>query len=198
MEDTNANIWSLTTYKKYLKKKNVNYDIINEKIKDIIIKTIISLYPNLLNQIEQSNLDNITFFNLLGFDILITDNYKPKLLEVNTSPSLLIYNDLMRIIKSNFFIDTLNLIEIIPFSHEKKTKNLFKEYKFKNDIDFKVNDALCEINRPQGDYELIFPLRKILKNIKNFFLKLILKIDNFGEKYLIIFKFNNIFILIII
>ena len=108
-----------------MKKKNVNYDIINEKIKDIIIKTIISLYPNLLNQIEQANLYNITFFNLLGFDILITDDYEPKFLEVNTMPSLSVNDILQRIIKSNFFIDTLNLIGIVPFSHEKKIIKIY-------------------------------------------------------------------------
>ena len=86
----------------------------------------------------------------------MTDNYEPKLLEVNTIPSLLIYNELMRTIKSNFVIDTLNLIGVVPFSHEKNPKTLFEEYSFKNNIDFKINDALCEIRRPKGDYELIF------------------------------------------
>lgn len=164
MDDKNANIWSLNTYKNYLQNKKVNYNLFINEIKNIIIKSIISIYPNLLeNNFSKNN------YNLLGFDFIIPDDFQPKLLEINTRPSLLIYNDLMKIIKTNFIIDTFNLIGIVPFSHEKKIKTFGSSYNFKKDLEFKINDALCEMSRPKGDYELIFPLKTNIDKYKKYF-----------------------------
>ena len=46
-KDYNANIWNLLMYKKFLKNKGINWDDILINIKDIIIKSIISVYKNL-------------------------------------------------------------------------------------------------------------------------------------------------------
>ena len=62
-------------------------------------------------------------FNLFGFDILINDNLNPILLEVNTRPFMHIYDCMDKIIKTNLFIDALNIIGITPFSHERKYKS---------------------------------------------------------------------------
>lgn len=183
-DDENAHIWSLKTYKNFLEKKKVNYDLINEKIKDIIIKTIISFYSNFNEQIKKKNFQNLNFFDLLGFDILMTDNYNPKLLEVNTNPSPYVFNYLMRVIKTNLFLDTLNLIGIIPFSHEDKYKIFNQEYNLKNNENFIYNEALCEMARPRGDYELIFPLKNNIKKYKKYFFNLDVKNINFWEKIL--------------
>ena len=49
--DESANIWSITTYQKYLNKNNIDWNSILNKIKDIIIKTIISAYGELVNSL---------------------------------------------------------------------------------------------------------------------------------------------------
>ena len=183
-EDENATIWSLITYKKYLKKKNVDVELLDEKIKDIIIKTIISFYSKILNEIEKNNIKNLNFFDLLGFDILLTNNYEPKLLEVNTTPSPFFYNDLMKIIKTNLFIDELNLIGVVPFYHGQNLKMLNQKFDFKNYIDFRINEAICEINRPKGDFDLIFPLKQNIEKYKKFFPHLTKINIKFWEKIL--------------
>ena len=33
-----------------------------------------------------------------------------------------------------------------------------------------VNDAICELSRPRGDYELIFPIKDNIKIYKKFFI----------------------------
>ena len=58
-------------------------------------------------------------YNLLGFDILVTDEFNPKLLEVNHSPSMSIHDNLEKPIKNKLLVDTLNIIGISPFSRKK-------------------------------------------------------------------------------
>ena len=47
--DECANIWNITTYQNYLNKNNTDWNSICNKIKDIIIKTIISAHGELVN-----------------------------------------------------------------------------------------------------------------------------------------------------
>jgi hypothetical protein len=81
-----ANIWNLQIYSDHLKRKNVDYNSIMTKIEDIIIKSTISVYQNLTLELSQNNLDDINFYDILGYDIIIKDNYEPILLEINKSP----------------------------------------------------------------------------------------------------------------
>ena len=77
-------------------------------------------------------------------------------------------------IKTNLFIDTLNLIGIIPYS--RKTKKPFdKTFKFKGELEENVNNALCELERPKGNYELIFPIIDNINKYKKYF------INNYDE-----------------
>ena len=164
----NSNMWNLSMYKKHLKQiHNIEWLDIREKIKDIIIKTIISLQHELIQVNEKRNLSDNSFYNLLGFDILMTDDFIPILLEVNNSPQMLIHNNLDRPIKTNLFVDTLNIVGISPYSRE--TFKTLNENILLSDED-NINDALCELNRPRGDYELIFPLKVNINKYKKYFL----------------------------
>ena len=58
------------------------------KIKDIIVKTIISSEPVLNNAFDMHVPFRSNCFQLFGFDIMIDDELNPWLLEVNLSPSL--------------------------------------------------------------------------------------------------------------
>lgn len=166
--DYNANIWNLKTYQKYLNKNKVDWNNINEKIIDIIIKTIISVQEPILDKIEKDNLNERSFFNIVGFDILITDEYEPVLLEVNYSPSVDLYNELDKIIKTNLLVDTFNLVGIIPFSQE-MFNNKDKTINIDDNTDNLINNAFCEFSRPKGDYKLIFPLKENINKYKKFF-----------------------------
>ena len=79
-----------------------------------------------------------------------------------------INNVLENKIKNNLFIDTLNLIGIIPYS--RKTKQPFNAINnnIHDNIDNYVNIALCELKRPRGNYELIFPLKKNINIYKKY------------------------------
>ena len=165
-ENEDANIWNFHTYEKYLRKINVDYNTIRNKIKDIIIKSMISVYRNLTLELNNNNLNDINFYDVLGYDVIITNKYDPILLEINSGPSAVMYNELDRPIKTNLLVDTLNIVGISPFP-----KNFIfkKEEKIQIDAEYNVNNAICELSRPRGDYELIFPLKDNINIYKKFF-----------------------------
>ena len=170
-EDKSANIWNLFTYKKYLKSKDIDYNIINEKIKDIIIKSIISFQKKLLYENEELKINDRNIYSLFGFDILITNKYEPILLEINNKPNLTIKNIIDKKIKLNLFVDMLNLVGIVPFSHDKELNLIDKELFFNSNNEELINNAFCELTRPRGDLELIFPLKENIEKYKKYFIK---------------------------
>ena len=161
-------MWDLKTYEKYLKNKGVDYQLFLKKIRDIIIKSIISVYHSLIEKLKIHNLIANNYFNLLGYDIIVTDKYEPILLEINKSPSMINYTNIDVEMKTNLFVDILNLIGIVPF----QINNIFNfesNYDLEMEKEKAVDNALCELSRPRGDFELIFPLRSNIKNYKKYF-----------------------------
>lgn len=63
-----------------------------------------------------SNCSRNNAFELFGFDILIDDNLKPWLLEVNLSPSLQCDSPLDHKIKANLVCDIYNMVGVSPFT----------------------------------------------------------------------------------
>ncbi|CAG9539245.1 unnamed protein product [Cercopithifilaria johnstoni] len=66
-------------------------------IKIIIVKTVIAMLPEIILNYEHYFYDTVGLqcFQIIGFDILITKNLVPMLLEVNSSPSLTIEHDIL-------------------------------------------------------------------------------------------------------
>lgn len=65
-------------------------------------------------------------FELLGFDILLDSDMKPWLMEVNLSPSLATESPLDLKIKSQLFLDTMNLMCMKRFDRRKENINKIK------------------------------------------------------------------------
>ena len=86
-----SNIWDFDQYKKYLKNEGKDFDYIFNQIKDIAIKSLITVNRNqnhIREDMKQYKLNSQNFFELTGIDILIDENMKAWLLEFNLSPSL--------------------------------------------------------------------------------------------------------------
>lgn len=82
--------WSLAALWSYLEKTCLSLDVqkLWDDIVDIIIKTLISCQHHVNKLIQQNSKNRYNCYELLGFDIILDNNYKPWLLEVNISPSL--------------------------------------------------------------------------------------------------------------
>ena len=178
----NANKLSLYTYKKYIEKEKGDYNLIRKKISDIVIKTVISGHQYLVDKLNNYNLNDTSFFNLYGYDIIINDKYEPYLLEVNRRPDMYIYDKMDKVVKEKIFIDVLNLVGIIPFSHDNKVETLDEVYQYNNKVEENVDYAYCELTRPRGNFELIFPLKNNIDIYKKFFRIRLSENEKFWEK----------------
>merc|ERR1719379_3157952 len=108
-----------------------------ERIKDLIIKTLIAAESPIVNFWHQgANYStsgvtstqlgpNQTCFEIFGFDVMVDDKLKPLLLEVNTFPSFASSSPFDKRVKSQLVSDALTLVGFLPFGHglvERSTK----------------------------------------------------------------------------
>ena len=100
------------------------------RIKDVIIKTLISVEPHIVSTTSRCTKHRNVCFELYGFDILLDSKLKPWLLEVNISPSLSSSSPLDKKIKTVLLCDTLNLIGVFPYDrkqYDKETEQNLKK-----------------------------------------------------------------------
>ncbi len=106
---------SLTSVMKYFQSEGYNVGEIKNKIKDVVIKTFISGIPLVSHQYRYCQPEEYSgnmCFHILGFDIMLTNDLRPILLEVNHTPSFTTDTPLDRLIKHNLIKDTLVLLNI--------------------------------------------------------------------------------------
>ncbi|NWV79142.1 TTLL4 polyglutamylase, partial [Dasyornis broadbenti] len=101
--------WALKALWNYLTQKGVNSEAIWEKIKDIVIKTIIASEPYVNSLVQMYVRRPYCCHELFGFDIMLDEDLKPWILEVNISPSLHSNSPLDVSIKGQMIRDLLNL-----------------------------------------------------------------------------------------
>ncbi|XP_071210434.1 pneumococcal serine-rich repeat protein-like isoform X3 [Salvelinus alpinus] len=101
--------WALKALWHYLGCKGVNTTLIWEKIKDIVMKTIIASDPYVNTLVKLHLRSPYSCHELFGFDIMLDENLKPWVLEVNISPSLHSNTALDVSIKGQMIRDVLNL-----------------------------------------------------------------------------------------
>lgn len=101
--------WSLKALWQYLDSNGINTAQIWEKIKDMVIKTIIASDPYVNSLLKLYVRSSYSCHELFGFDIMLDENLKPWVLEVNISPSLHSNSALDVSIKGQMIRDVLNL-----------------------------------------------------------------------------------------
>ena len=166
--------WSLHIYQKYCEKNGIDYNKIREQMIDISIKSILAVRDLFLDKIKENGTKDRNHFKLFGYDLLLDDNFKVHLIEINGRPSLLMgdINDYK--LKPQLIADVLNLVGITPYSHDYKDdfRALEDEIIFNNEkeeIEYDINRALCEFGKPRGRFELIFPVKDKINYYRKFF-----------------------------
>ena len=166
--DTEKEKWSLHKLKIFFEENNLDFNKIWLKIKDIIIKVVLSITDIAIPIIKPLKLSSGNLFELYGVDILIDEYFNPWLLEINLNPSLNCDNPLDLKIKSKLITDILNIIGVVPFSHDGKFILMDKPNEYKDSIEEGLIESLCEFERPTGDFERIFPLKNNIKYYSQF------------------------------
>ncbi|CAH2305261.1 tubulin polyglutamylase TTLL4 [Pelobates cultripes] len=78
--------WALKALWSYLNQHGFSSDKIWEKIKDMVIKTVIASEPYVNSLVKMYVQKPYSCHELFGFDIMLDENLKPWVLEVNISP----------------------------------------------------------------------------------------------------------------
>lgn len=101
-----------------------------ERINDIIIKTMISIQPELSHSYraaQPSDQEQRMCFELLGFDIILNAKLEPMLLEVNHAPSFATDSPLDYEVKKRLFIDMFTLLGMTIERKKAKLHTLHEE-----------------------------------------------------------------------
>jgi hypothetical protein len=101
--------WSLGALKRWLQERGYPLDVIQRGIKDLIIKSFLSVEEIIYNNFCAKVPYRSNCFELLGYDILLDTDLKPHLLEVNLCPSLECSSPMDLKIKASLISDLLNL-----------------------------------------------------------------------------------------
>ncbi|XP_047587989.1 probable tubulin polyglutamylase TTLL2 [Lutra lutra] len=94
--------WTLSRFFSYLRSWDVDDLLLWQKINHVVILTVLAIAPSVPVAAN--------CFELFGFDILVDDNLKPWLLEVNFSPALSIDCSADASVKRKLIHDTIELI----------------------------------------------------------------------------------------
>jgi len=139
--------WSLSAYRAYLMKNNLNYEKIESQIKDIIIKSVMTVGDENISAIKKYCKHPNVLFELYGFDILIDNELRPWLIEINLNASLNCDSELDKKIKTSLMTDIFTIIGLTPYSHlnDNKLPKKGKEKKTPRCMDDK-NKANLDIN----------------------------------------------------
>ena len=149
--DDDCNKWSLIEYRNHFKKlgKNNIMEMIWEQIEAIVTKTIISVSKEYYKNIYPSKINNS--FELYGFDILIDENFRAWLMEVNVNPSLHCTSPLDLSIKTDLISDIFNVVGILPYNHNGNKSlynyNMINKKKEENENILKIISTISPNNK---------------------------------------------------
>lgn len=131
--------WSFEQLREYMASEGQDYDELMSRIKDLVVKTFLSVEPQIANSWHQgANFSsgvsqevsvgpNQTCFEIYGFDVIVDDALKPWLLEVNIYPSLSSSSPYDKRVKSNLIAETFTLAGFAPFDHDLVDRALREE-----------------------------------------------------------------------
>ncbi|XP_038076530.1 tubulin polyglutamylase TTLL4-like isoform X2 [Patiria miniata] len=101
--------WGLKALWGYLKPMGIDTVSVWETIKDVVVKTIISVDSTVNSMVKLNVKSRYCVHELFGFDVMLDENLKPWILEVNISPSLHSNSPLDVSIKGEMIKDLLNI-----------------------------------------------------------------------------------------
>ncbi|XP_076161092.1 tubulin monoglutamylase TTLL4 [Ptiloglossa arizonensis] len=102
--------WSFGCLWFHLIEKGVDVAKLWSTIKDIVVKTLIAAESSMNAAISENLASSYTCYELYGFDVLLDENLKPWLLEVNILPSLQTNSSLDTAIKGPLVRNVLNMV----------------------------------------------------------------------------------------
>lgn len=113
--------WSVSDLKAYLAEKHPlgeeAWKTIEKGCDDVVIKAFLSIESHVISKIRTECADHVgrSCFELYGLDLMVDDQLKVLLIEVNIMPSLATGTSLDTAVKSRMLAHMLTLIRAVPF-----------------------------------------------------------------------------------
>ena len=175
--------WVLSTVKRYFEKNGLDWVSTWAKIEDVIIKTILAVEPNVVNQMRtyfgvKANGQVNNCFEVYGFDVLLRQDLSPILMEVNIMPSLATRCSLLdQRVKANMIADMLTLVGAYSMekSHKPRPKDDTKSlgHPFLDSLSINEAEIVCqaeEENLRRMHYKRLFPTHTAFERYRHLFL----------------------------
>ena len=80
--------WSLGDLKKYFSARGLDWSSVWREIQSLCVKTVLAGHDEMVSACRASQVSRYSCYKLFGFDVIIDQNFKPFLLEVNSFPSM--------------------------------------------------------------------------------------------------------------
>ena len=111
--------WSIQGLRDWMEDEELDFDKVWADVTDLVVKTIISAQPVLAHNYArvlppESGNDGYSCFEILGLDVMLDEDLKPWLIEVNHSPSFTADSPLDLSVKEELISDAIELVRIDP------------------------------------------------------------------------------------
>ena len=111
--------WSIQGLRDWMEDEDLDFDEVWADVTDLVVKTIISAQPVLAHNYArvlppESGNDGYSCFEILGLDVMLDEDLKPWLIEVNHSPSFTADSPLDLSVKEELISDAIELVRIDP------------------------------------------------------------------------------------
>ncbi|GMS77860.1 hypothetical protein PENTCL1PPCAC_35, partial [Pristionchus entomophagus] len=113
--------WTLGALLRHLEERGIDEKLLMLRIEDVVTKSLLAVQSTVSAACRTTVMHPSVCFELFGFDILVDEQLKPWLLEVNLSPSLTCDAPLDSLVKTKLICDLFNLTGVQLIS--KKTIN---------------------------------------------------------------------------
>ena len=80
--------WSLGYLRKYFSGRGLDWTPVWREIEALCVKTVLAGHYDMVSAYEASQVSQYSCYKLFGFDVIIDQDLKPFLLEVNSFPSM--------------------------------------------------------------------------------------------------------------
>ncbi|XP_051163863.1 tubulin monoglutamylase TTLL4-like [Leptopilina boulardi] len=150
--------WTIKTLWNYLEKRQVNVEKLWSTMKEMVIKTMIAGESS-INGFTKANVNSrYNCYELFGVDILLDENLKPWLLEVNISPSLQSASPLDVAVKGPLIRNVFNIVGYqLPIClGQQEIDNLAKRYQFEPVCqDYRLHRMTLSFQERQKQYQYV-------------------------------------------
>jgi len=116
--DNYGHKWSLSALNKHLACIGTDSKLMWTRIMDLIVKTLLAVEPTIGARTRSCMEHDGVCFEIYGFDVLVDEDLKPWILEVNLSPSMQADSPLDWQVKSSLLSDAFNLIGVCHASQQ--------------------------------------------------------------------------------